>query len=172
MKATARDVYNSLTVKNALLLGAIVGLSVVLIDVLGYVIWRRFPIPTLIITTAVLGWKIGRVIGHPGLEKVLNAASIGLGCFGVAFWLAAVIDGKYFPSMGYVSWTVHNSMWAWILFHVWRAWRVLKKMPSDRMMHVTEGTGMVIAQMTYREARITEVIERYDDAKKMQFAAT
>lgn len=172
MKATARDVYNSLTVKNALLLGAIVGASVVLIDIVGYVIWRRFPIPTLIIFVAVLGWKIGRKIGHPGLSRVLNAASVGLGCFGVAAAFAAVIDGRLFPVMGYVSWSVHLTMWAWILFHVWRAWRVLKKMPPDRLIHVTEGTGMIFAQMTYREARIAEVIERADEAAKMQFTAT
>lgn len=173
MKATARDVYNSLTVKNALILGAIVGASVVLIDIVGYMIWRRFPIPSLIIFVAVLGWKIARKIGHEGLSRVLNAASVGLGVFGMVLWLAAIIDGRYFPVMGYISWSTHIVMWGWIAFHIYRAWRVLKNMPPDRLIHVTEGTGMIFAQMTYREARIAEVIERYDEAKgKMQFAAT
>lgn len=173
MKATARDVYNSLTVKNALILGAIVGASVVLIDIVGYMIWRRFPIPSLIIFVAVLGWKIARKIGHEGLSRVLNAASVGLGVFGMAHVIAAVLDGRFFPNVGYITWTTHITMWGWIAFHIYRAWRVLKNMPPDRLIHVTEGTGMIFAQMTYREARIAEVIERYDEAKgKMQLAAT
>jgi len=172
MKATARDVYNSLTVKNALLLGAIVGASVVLIDIVGYVIWRRFPIPTLIILTAVLAWKIARLIGHEGFIQVLNVGSFGLGGFGVTLFFAGIVDGWFWPTEGYVSWSTHIVMWGWIAFHIWRAWRVLKNMPPDRLIHVTEGTGMIFAQMTYREARIAEVIERADEAAKMQFTAT
>jgi hypothetical protein len=172
MKATARDVYQALTVRNVLIFGGIIALSIVLIDVLGYVIWRRFPIPTLIIFVAVLGWKIGRRIGHAGLSRILNAASVGLGCFGVAAAFAAVFDGRFFPVMGYVSWGTHITMWGWIAFHVWRAYRILKDMPPSRLMHVTEGTGMIFAEMTYRKARIAEVIERADEAAKMQFTAT
>lgn len=171
MRATVQDAYNSLTLRNVLIILGIVMLSVVLIDLVGYVVWRRFPIPTLIICVAALGWKIGRKIGHAGLSKVTNAASVGLGIFGVVHWISAVIDGAYFPVMGYVSWTTHVTMWAWIAFHVWRAWRVLKQMPPDHLMHVTEGTEAIYAQMTYREARAREVLQDYEKAKKLQFAA-
>lgn len=172
MRATARDVIGALTLRNCAVFAGIVLLSLILIDAVGYVIWRRFPIPTLIITVAVLGWKIGRRIGHAGLAKVLNAASVGLGLFGVAIWVSALIDASYFPQVGYVTSTTTMAMWGWIAFHIWRAWRVLKTMPPDNLSHVTQGTAAIFAEMTYRRAEAQEVLERYDKAKKLQFACT
>jgi hypothetical protein len=163
MKATIRDVKDSLNIRNITVFATIIALSFALIELLGYVVWRRFPVPSLIVTVAVLGWRIGRRIGHPGLSKVLNAASVGLGAFGVMLWAAAVIDGWYFTVMGYVSWSVQMVMWAWIAFHIWRAWRVIKDMPPDRLMHVTEGTETIYAQMTYRQAQIKTVLKSYDN---------
>lgn len=172
MKATIRDTYNAITRRNLIALALFVIASVVVIDLFGYIVWRRFPIPTLIICVAVIGWKIGRVIGHAGLTSLLNAASFGLGCFGVAIWGAAIVDGRLFREVGHVTWAVQNLMWGWILYHVWGAWVILKNMPPNRLIHVTEGTEAIYAQMTYREARVTEVIERYDEVKKMQLTAT
>lgn len=172
MRSTAKDVYNALTLRNSVAFGVIVGLSAGLIEVLGYAVWRRFPISTLVIIVAVLGWKICHRIGHSGLSRVLNAASVGLGCFGIAHLIAAVIDGRYFPAVGYTTWTTHITMWAWIAFHVLRAWRVLKNMPPDRLIHVTEGTEAIYAQMTYREARAREALEAYEEATKFRVAIT
>jgi hypothetical protein len=173
MKATFRDVCNALTVRNAVILGIIVGVSVALIDVLGYVIWRRFPIPALIIFVAALGWKIGRRIGHVGLTRILNRASVGLGVFGLVLWAAAVIDGVFFTEHGYLTWTVMMSLWGWLSYHVWAVWQKIKNMPDDRLIHVTEGTEAIYAQMTYREARGREALKAYEDAtKQMRVAHT
>lgn len=169
MRATVKDALGALSLKNCLVMVGIVVVSLLLIEAVGYVIWRRFPIPTLVICVAVLGWKIGRKIGHAGLSKVLNAASVVLGAFGVAIWLSALLDARLFPEIGYITWTVQTSMWGWILFNVWRAWRVLKTMPPDRLLHVTEGTEDIYAQMTYRQARIKQALEGYDKAKNLHF---
>ena len=166
MRSTIRDVYGSLTIKNAAILGAIVGSSVILIEVLGYLIWRRFPIPSLIIFSAAIVWKIARRIGHDGLSRVFNAASVGVGSFGIALFVGAIIDGALFPEYGYVSWSVTMSLWAWISFHAYRAWRILKAMTPDRLLHVTGGTGKIFAQMTYREARAHEALDAYKEATK------
>lgn len=171
MLSTLRDAYESLSVRNVVCLAAVAAVSWLLIEMVGYMVWRRFPIPTLIIFVAVLGWKIGRRIGHAGLSRVMNAASVGLGVFGLVHWLAAVIDGAYFPVMGYFSWSTHITMWGWIAFHIYRAWRVLKRMPPDKLQHVTEGTETIYAQMTYREARAREALKQYDDATRMQIVA-
>lgn len=165
MRATIRDAYGALTPRNIALIIALVLLSVVMLNTVGYLIFRRFPIPTLIIYVAVLGWRIGRLIGHVGLSKLLNAASVGLGLFGIIHWFAAVIDGTYWPVYGYASWCVHSIMWGWIAFHLWRAYKVLKEMPPDHRMHVTEGTETIYAQMTYRQARIQKALESYEEAK-------
>lgn len=166
MKATIRDVYNALTLRNCIAFGGIVVASYFLIDILSYFIWRRFPVPVLVLTVAVLGWRIGRRIGHAGLSKVLNAASVGLGCFGGIIFIAAILDGWLFPEAGYISWISHISMWGWIAFHIRRAWCILRDMPAGRLIHVTEGTEAIYAEMTYREARVTEVIKKYNDAAK------
>jgi hypothetical protein len=170
MRATVKDVYSAVTVKNAVIFATIVATSIFLIEVLGYIIWRRFPVPSLIILVASLGWKIGRKIGHEGLSRILNAASVGLGVFGAALFCAAIIDGTLFPTFGYVSWSVQMTLWAWIAFHVLRAWRILKKMPPDHLTHVTEGTASIYAQMTYREARAQDALDAYHEATKHNFA--
>lgn len=166
MKATLHDVYDSLTWRNSLVFLGIVLLSIFSIDIVGYMIWRRFPAPLLVVGVAVLGWLIGHLIGHRGLAQVLNAASVGLGVFGALILCGAVVDGAIFPEKGYLSNGVQITMWSWIFFHIWRAWMVLQKMPPDRMIHVTEGTAAIYAQMTYREARAKEVLEKYEVARK------
>lgn len=170
MRSTLHDVYQALTVRNTIIVGSILAASVMLIDVLGYLIWRRFPIPALIICVAALGWKIGRRIGHAGLSRVLNAASVGLGVFGMALFAGAVVDGTFFAERGYVSWSITMTMWAWIAFHVWRAWRVLRSLPTDKLVHVTAGTEVIYAQMTYRAARAQDALDAYHEATKDTFA--
>lgn len=171
MKATARDVRNALTARNCLILAGIAVVSAVLIWALGYVVWQRFPVSGLIILTSIFGWSIARMIGDPWLSEKVNAASVGFSLFGVSLVLSAVIDAMFFPRAGYVTWAVITHLAMWGTWKVYTAWKRLRSMPPDRRIHVTEGTGMIIAEMTYREARIAEVIERYDEAKgKMQFA--
>lgn len=169
MRATIRDAYKALSLRNIAIFTAIVIFSYVLIDLVGYIVWRRFPIPTLIISVAILGWKIGRKIGHAGLAKLMNAASVGLGVFGIILWTAAVLDAQFFVERGYLSWATTMVMWAWITFHVWRAWDVLRTMPPDKLIHVTEGTEAIYAQMTYRAVRAQEALDAYQEATKYRF---
>lgn len=166
MSNPIRDVYNALTLRNTVAFSCILAISITSFLAFDFVVWRRFPIPMLILSVAFLGWQIGRLINHAGLSHILNAASAGLGCFGLAHCGAAIIDSNLFPVTGYCSWTVHMTMWGWILFHVTHAWKVLKSMPQDNMTHVTAGTEAIYAQMTYREVRSREAREAYETAKR------
>jgi hypothetical protein len=174
MKATIRDTLNSLTPKNLLVIAVIVTVMVIGLHAFGYLIMRRFPEPIEIIVVAVIMWKTGRIIGHPGLERLLNAGSMGLGTFGVMIWISAAIDGYWFPGEGYFSVTTKSTMWGWIIYYAAKALRILAHMPRDRRMHVTEDTAGIYAQMTYREARIGEALaknEEVDRQLNLDFAA-
>lgn len=165
MKATISDAQGALTIKNSIVFAAIIIASVLLIETVGYMIWRRFPAPLLVFFIAALLWKIGRRIGHSGFTRILNAASVGLAVFAVALFVAATIDGYYFPIQGYLSWGVFTTMLGWIAFHTWRAWKVLRDMNPLHLIHVTEGTDAIFAQMTYREIRSREAREEFEKVK-------
>jgi hypothetical protein len=166
MQATLRDAYAALTPRNCLLFFGLAVCSGLLLGILGYMIWRRFPVPCEIIAVAFFAWKIARIVGHPGLEKVVNAGSLGLGGCGIMLLVFALIDGWLWPAQGYFSWAGQIILWGWILFNIWRAYVILKEMPPDRRIHVTESTADIYMQMTYREMRSREARQAYEKVKE------
>lgn len=162
MRATIKDAYSALTLRNCVAMAVIIAASVFSIDLVGYSVWRRFVLPSVIIGVAVMGWKIARLIAEAGLSRIINAASTGLVAFGLTLYLAALIDGLWFADRGYFSFTIMVLMWSWIAFHLYRALKVLKQMSPERRSIVTESTAVIYAQMTYREQQSKEVLDRYD----------
>lgn len=172
MKQTAKDAISALTFRNIFAAIAMAAVSVLAIDVVGYTIWKRFILPSLIILVAYFGRKIACLIDQDGLSRFVNAASVGMAMFGIFLYGAACMDALLFPIDGYISFGVSSMLWAWMAFHVYQALRILRQMPPARRKLVTNSTAVIIAQMTYREQETKEVLDHYDkEIKKLKLVA-
>lgn len=163
MKSTIKDAYNALTLRNVTIIAFAVVASIVSIDLFGYLIWRRFVTPSIIIAAACIGWSIARHVNQEGLRRIVNATSVGLCGFAIALFIGAFVDALMFPNVGYFAFGIITAMWLWITLHMARALSILRRMPDVRKDLVTESTAVIIAQMTHREERIGEVL---DDARR------
>lgn len=163
MKSTIKDAFNAVTPRNTLIFAVAVVVSIISIDAFGYLIWRRFVTPSIIIAAAGIAWSIAQHINDPGLKRIVNAASVGLCGFAIALFAAAFLDALMFPNVGYLAFSTLTAMWLWITLHLWRVLHILRRMTAARKDIVTESTANIIAQMTHREERMGEVL---DDARR------
>lgn len=143
------------------ILGACIGfivLSLIAIDTVGYLAWRRFPLPMLVITTAFIWIGIGKAINHPPLSKIVKGMSVGLCAFGITILVGAFVDAFFWAETGYLAFGGAVALWAWIAFESYRGLRVLDVMPEENKVRVTMSTAEIIAQMTETQHRIERVV--------------
>ncbi len=170
MRASIRDAGRFIRQpKSIAALTAVFLLSAVGIELFGYLIWRRFPTPVLIITTAVLWLGIAKAINQPKLSAVIRLMAIGLCGFGAALVVGAFVDAVYFPALGYCTFTATVGLWGWFAFYSYRALIVLTNMSPAGRERVTSSSAVIIAEMTATEDRLGPLIEASENVLGNRF---
>jgi len=146
--------------KPPILIGCIsvVALSVVAIETVGYLVWRRFPLPLLVIATAFIWVGIGKAINQPQLSKIVEGMSVGLCAFGALILIGAFLDAFLWADTGYLAFGGAVALWGWIAFESYRGAQILKEMPEENKVKVTMSTAEIITQMTETQHRIERVV--------------
>lgn len=132
----------------------------------GFEVAKRFVLPGLIEVIAWMGWSISRKIQEDGLSKIVHAGSVGLGIGGIFASAAAFGDAIFFTNQGYLSFGVVTMLFMWIAYHVSRAYRIIHRMRPEQLQHITQGTAIIVAQMTAVGRESERTLERYESAKQ------
>lgn len=133
-------------------------LSIITIDTMGYLVWRRFPLPVLVIATAFIWVAIGKAINQPQLSKIVKGMSVGLCVFGVVILLGAFLDAFFWADTGYLAFGGAVGLWGWITLESYRGLQILRVMPEQNKVKVTMSTAEIITQMTETQHRIERVV--------------
>lgn len=172
MKSTIRDAYNALTFRNCAVFAGLIIFSATSMYFAGFLVWKKFVPPALILFTAFIWWKVARIVAQDGLSRVVNAASVGHAAFGFAWIIAATLDATFFPVTSPLAFTVFILMLSWIAFHSSRVLSIFRRMTPTQRNLVTQSTAVIAAQMTYRKERATAVIEKSEEQlRKLKLVA-
>jgi len=133
-------------------------LSTIVIDSAGYLVWRRFPLPLLVIATAFIWLKISKAVNQPQLSKMVKGMVVGLCLFGAFILAGAFIDAFLWAETGYLASIGTMALWGWITFQSYRGLQVLEVMPAENKLQVTMSTADIIVQMTETQQRIEKVV--------------
>jgi len=135
-----------------------IALSMITIETVGYLVWRRFPLPLLVIATAFIWVGIGKAINQPQLSKIVEGMSVGLCAFGALILIGAFLDAFLWADTGYLAFGGAVALWGWIAFESYRGAQILKEMPEENKVKVTMSTAEIITQMTETQHRIERVV--------------
>lgn len=164
MKATIQDAKIALKrPHNAILLALAFCLSAGAIYFVGYIQWRRFVIPILILISASLTYRIGKKrLRESDMSNVVQTAGKGLLVLALTMVAGAFIDNTFFADTPQVVFVIMTAMWVWIAFQMARLDRRLVKLSPEDIAVITENSDVVMARLKDREIKMTAAIVNYD----------
>jgi hypothetical protein len=148
MFSIVRDVQTSLKKPtNVAIVLALTAVSFVAVEWIGYVHWRSFVIPFLILITGRVLYRIGTTRLHQStVALVFKNASVGLLVYAVALIVGAVIDMVVLDTP-HIVFTLMVSMWVWIFVQVERLDTRLIYLPQNTINEITESSDVVCARL-------------------------
>lgn len=167
MRATIRDTYNALTLRNIAVFGAITALAICWVVLLPLNV-RRLSTPSLILMVTAMGWQIARTVNEDGLSELINAASVGLAFFAVMLYCGAIFDSLWYPTTGYITGVVQMVLWSWIAVHLGRALSILRGLSPASQQLVTQSTASIVAQMRRRYSEANAALQNYDEVRGLK----
>lgn len=118
-------------------------LSWLAIDTFGYLIWRRFPVPLLLLLIASIWKRVARKVNELELSRI----SSNVNTFAVVLLAAAFVDGYFFPATGYFTFFSFVGLFAWIALESEIADRLLARMRPKERRELTQNVSVILAKM-------------------------
>lgn len=118
-------------------------LSILAIDTFGYLIWRRFPVPLLLLLIASIWKRVARKVNELELSRI----SANVNTFAIVLLAGAFLDGYFFPAKGYITFLAFVVLFAWIAFESEIADKLLARMRPQEQRELTQNVHVILAKM-------------------------
>ncbi len=163
MKSTFQDAKEALKRPRNIAIGAVVFIaSAAAIYFFGYVQWRRFIIPTLVLLSATLAYRMGKRLRVSVFSSVVKTTGSGMIWAGVALILGAWIDNVFFSDIPQMVFLILAAREAWIAFQMSRLDNRLSRMSPEDIAVITQSSDVAIAQLNNQKIEMKAELERHN----------
>lgn len=161
MKAMLED-FKEATKKpiNIAICVAVVALSAATIQEFGYLVWRRFPIPLIVVTGGGVFLLLSKIFAQSKWGSAMLRANGLIGIVSGALMLTgAFLDAWLSPEVGYFLFFTFLTFCGMGLFNLFRVLKRARQMSQESIEKTTLGVEVAVAEMRIAGVRAKESLD-------------